>query len=130
MMDLAKAVEQIIGKPIEGPSDLVQISDNGKGPYISHWDESLGKLPTSDELEDAWEAYLAERAASDLADSYIAAAEAEQKKTLLELAKDLATTDSKTDAVAILEDRIAEQDAVISAAKAVPAVDVKDAKTA
>lgn len=105
MIDLARAVEQIIGKPIAGPSDIVQISDDGAGPYISRWDDSLGKQPSESELHSAWESYCAKQAASDLADAYISAAKKEQNKSIIAAAKLLAIADGKTDVVAILDER-------------------------
>jgi len=55
-MNMAKAVEYIIGRKIAGPMDAeVQLTDNGNGVEITKWDsDALGiPWPTQEELEAA-----------------------------------------------------------------------------
>ena len=60
-MNMAKAVEHLIGRPIAGPMDPhIQLTDNGDGVEITLWDETaLGMpMPTQLELEAAHAAAL------------------------------------------------------------------------
>ena len=58
-MELANAIEQLLGQKIENLRDSIRLRDDGKGAYIHTWDaETIGRdKPTQEELEATWLEY-------------------------------------------------------------------------
>lgn len=55
-MNIAQAIMALNENAIPLENFIVQ--DAGDGPYISHWDESLGPLPTEEQLAEGWQLHL------------------------------------------------------------------------
>lgn len=98
-MNLPVIVEYLIGRPLSGPEDLVRLKDDGDGPFIEHWDASLGPQPTQQQLKDAEAAAL--KARDDRLE-----AEKLEREAVLNAAKDLAASKGKTGAAAVIQGKI------------------------
>jgi len=103
MNNLPAIIAYILQRPISGPNDLVRLRDDGDGPYISHWDASLGPEPTEAQLKAADKDALAWHARRQKRAEYERRAE---RAVILERAKQMAEADHEADLAAEIQQDI------------------------